>query len=61
VLQELARETGAPWWAIASMLFFLVLWLVIALATCRARHEAMDHRARLPFDGEAEREKTRES
>jgi hypothetical protein len=37
VLQELAGETAAPAWAIASMLFFLGLWLAIALATWRAR------------------------
>ena len=61
MLQELARETGAPWWAIASMLFVLVLWLLIALGTWRARHEAMDHRARLPFEDEAERDKKHES
>ena len=53
MLQELAGETGAPAWAIASMLFFLGLWLAIALATWRARPEAMDERARLPLDGEA--------
>jgi hypothetical protein len=53
VLQELAGETAAPAWAIASMLFFLGLWLAIALATWRARPEAMDERARLPLDGEA--------
>jgi cbb3-type cytochrome oxidase subunit 3 len=53
VLQELAGETAAPAWAIGSMLFFLGLWLAIALATWRARPEAMDERARLPLDGEA--------
>ena len=54
MLQELAGRTGASGWAIASMLFFLGLWLLIGLATWRARAEAMEERARLPFDGEAD-------
>jgi hypothetical protein len=53
MLQELAGATGAPGWAIASMLLFLGLWLAIARATWRARPEAMDERARLPLDGDA--------
>jgi cbb3-type cytochrome oxidase subunit 3 len=54
VLQQLAGATGAPGWAIASMLFFLGVWLAIAVATWRARPEAMNERARLPLDGEAD-------
>ena len=54
MLQQLAGATGAPGWAIASMLFFLGLWLAIGLATWRARPEAMRERARLPLDGEAD-------
>jgi hypothetical protein len=54
VLQELASQTGAPIWAIASMLFFLGLWLLIGLATWRTRPEAMKKRARLPLDDEAD-------
>jgi hypothetical protein len=54
VLQELAGATSAPGWAIASMLFFLAVWLAIAVATWRARPEAMRERARLPLDGEAD-------
>ena len=61
MLQDLAGSTGAPGWAIASMLFFLGLWLAIALATWRARPEAMDERARLPLDGEADSAPPRES
>jgi len=53
MLQELAGRTGATGWAIASMLFFLGLWLAIAFATLRARPEAMDERARLPLDRDA--------
>ena len=61
MLQELAGESGAPAWAIASMLFFLGVWLAIAVASWRARPEAMDERARLPLDGEADPAGPRES
>jgi hypothetical protein len=54
VLQDLADRTGASGWAIASMLFFLALWLLIGVATWRAGPEAMRERARLPLDGEAD-------
>jgi hypothetical protein len=54
MLQELAGQTGASGWAIASMLFFLAVWLVMAVRVLRARPEAMSERARMPFDeGEA--------
>jgi hypothetical protein len=43
------------------MLFFLGLWLAIALATWRARPEAMDERARLPLDRDADPAGPRES
>jgi hypothetical protein len=61
MLQDLAGATGAPGWAIGSMLFFLGLWLAIALATWRARPEAMEERARLPLDGDADPAEPRES
>ena len=54
MLQELAGATSAPAWAIASMLFFLGVWLAIAWATWRARGEAMRDRARLPLEDEAD-------
>jgi hypothetical protein len=53
MLQELAAQTGAGGWAIASMLFFAVIWLVIAGRVIRARPDDMDARARLPLEGEA--------
>ena len=61
MLQELAGATGAAGWAIASMLFFLGVWLAIAVATWRARPEALDERARLPLDGETDPARPRES
>jgi hypothetical protein len=54
VLQELAAQTGAAGWAIASMLFFVVVWLVIAWRVVRARPDEMEARARLALEGEAE-------
>jgi len=54
VLQELAAQTGAAGWAIASMLFFAVVWLVIVWRVVRARPDEMEARARLALEGEAE-------
>jgi hypothetical protein len=54
VLQELAARTEAGGWAIASMLFFAVVWLVIAWRVVRARPDEMEARARLALEGEAE-------
>ena len=54
MLQELAAQTGAGGWAIASMLFFAVVWLVIAGRVLRARPDDMEARARLALEGEAE-------
>jgi hypothetical protein len=54
MLEELARETGAKVWAIASMLFFLGAWTVMAVRVWRARPEELAARARMPLadDGE---------
>jgi hypothetical protein len=54
MLQELAAQTGAADWAIASMLFFVVVWLVIAARVFRTRPEDMEARARLALEGDAE-------
>jgi cbb3-type cytochrome oxidase subunit 3 len=49
MFEELAKETGASVWAIASMLFFLGAWTVMALKVWRARPEEMAECARLPL------------
>jgi hypothetical protein len=49
VLQQLVAQTGANGWAIASMLFFLVVWLVVAVRVWRALPEQMTAYARLPL------------
>ena len=51
MLQELAAQTGATAWSIASMLFFLAAWVGVAVWVVRSRPEDMEARARLPFDG----------
>ncbi len=56
MLQELAAQTGAGGWAIASMVFFAVVWLVIAGRVIRARPDDMEARARLALEGESEGE-----
>jgi hypothetical protein len=52
MLQELAAESGAAGWAIASMLFFLGVWLAIAVWVWWARPEELEARARLVFEGD---------
>ncbi len=49
MLEELAKHTEAGAWAIASMLFFLAAWLVVALKTWRTRPERLAELARLPL------------
>ena len=54
MLQELAAQTGASALAIASMIFFMVAWVAIAVWVVRTRREDMEARARLALEGEAE-------
>ena len=55
MLQELAARTGAAPWAIASMLFFLGVWLAIAWRVWRTRPEELEARARLALEDDAQR------
>jgi hypothetical protein len=52
MLQELAAETGRSGWAIASMLFFLAVWLGVLVWVIRSRAADMDARARLPLEAD---------
>jgi len=55
MLQELAARTNSVAWTIGSMLFFLVVWVGVAVFVIRSRKADMDARARLPFeDGAAD-------
>jgi cbb3-type cytochrome oxidase subunit 3 len=56
VLQELAAQTGAAAWVVASMLFFLAAWVAVAVRVIRSRREEMDALARLPLDEDQQRE-----
>jgi hypothetical protein len=49
MLEELATETGASVWTIASMLFFLSAWTVMAVRVWRARPEDLAACARMPL------------
>jgi len=50
MLQELATRTGATAWAIASMLFFLGVYVVVAVRAFRARPEDLAAHARLALE-----------
>jgi hypothetical protein len=50
MLQDLAARTGAAPWVVASMLFFIAVWVGIAVRVYRARSEDMDARARLALE-----------
>ena len=52
MLQELATRTGASTWAIVSMLFFIAVWVFVAVRVFRTRDEEMDAQARLPLEGD---------
>jgi uncharacterized membrane protein len=47
MLQELTAQTGATAWAIGSMLFFLAVYLLVAVRVWRTPPEDMESQARL--------------
>lgn len=50
MLQELTAATGATGWAVASMLFFLAVYVVVAARAFFAAPTELDARARLVLD-----------
>ncbi|HUU36303.1 MAG TPA: hypothetical protein VMW48_19700 [Vicinamibacterales bacterium] len=50
MLQELTASTGASSWAVASMLFFIAVYLVVVVRVFRARADDLDARARMALD-----------
>ncbi len=52
MLQELATGTGAGAWAVASMLFFIAVWTVVAANVWKARPEELAEMASLPLSDE---------
>ena len=54
MLQELTARSGATAWAIASMLFFMAVWVFVTVRVVRTRPEELDALARLPLEGDGE-------
>lgn len=52
MLQELGASTNAATWAVASMLFFIAVYLVATVQVFRTRTDEMDARARMALDDE---------
>ena len=52
MLQELGASTNASTWAVASMLFFVAVYLVVTVRVFRARPDDLDARARMALDDE---------
>jgi hypothetical protein len=52
MLQELGASTNASTWAVASMLFFVAVYLVVTVRVFRARPDELDARARMALDDE---------
>jgi hypothetical protein len=54
MLQELAAATDVTAWAIASMLFFIGVYVFVAVRTWRAKPEDLEAQARLALgDGDS--------
>jgi len=54
MLQELATRTGAQIWVIASMLFFVAAYAVVAVRAWRTEPEVLNACAHLPLAGDGE-------
>ena len=53
MLQELAAQSeGASSWAVASMIFFFVFFLVVSVRVLRTRRDVLEAQARLVLDDE---------
>lgn len=50
MLQELTAASGASMWAVGSLLFFVAVYLVVAVRAFRSSSADLDARARLPLD-----------
>ncbi|MBW2528381.1 MAG: hypothetical protein JRI23_29670 [Deltaproteobacteria bacterium] len=50
MIQQLATETGAHGWAIASMLFFIGVFALVVLRIWRTPKSEHQHNARLPLE-----------
>ena len=52
MIQQLAHDTGAHVWAIASMLFFIGVFTLVVVRVWRTPRAEHQHHARLPLDDE---------
>ncbi len=50
MLEEMAAESGMTAWAVVSLVFFVVVYVVIAVRAVRARREDLRAWAALPFE-----------
>ena len=50
MLQELTAGSGASMWAVGSMLFFIAVYVVVAVRAFRSPAADLVARARLPLD-----------
>ncbi len=50
MLEEMAAESGMTAWAVVSLLFFVVVYVVVAVRAIRARREDLRAWASLPLD-----------
>ena len=50
MLEELTRQTGAGAWASASLVFFVVFWIVVTFRVYRTAPEELDAQARMVLD-----------
>lgn len=52
MLQQLAAGTEAEGWAIGSMIFFLLFFLIVLFRVVTGKREEHEARARIPFEDE---------
>ena len=50
MLQELTTATSAGAWAVGSMVFFLLVYVLVMVRLFRTRREDLEARARLVLD-----------
>ena len=50
MMQQLAAATAAQVWAIASMVFFMAVFVVVVFQIVGKRHDEMEHCSRIPLN-----------
>jgi cbb3-type cytochrome oxidase subunit 3 len=57
MLRELTASSGASMWAVGSMLFFIAVYVVVAVRAFRTTAADLDAHARMPLDDDQHDEK----